>query len=65
MSNDIPGHMELDFESAGEHISELESGCAALKKLHLTLLKADSGDTGYGLLIFVIRKLESLMPCVM
>ena len=37
-SNDIPGQMELGLESTDEYISELESVCTALKKLHLTLM---------------------------
>jgi len=36
VSKDIPGQMELGFQSTDEEINELELGCEELKKLHLT-----------------------------
>ena len=33
---DVPGQKELGFEIADDEITELESGCEGLKKLHLT-----------------------------
>ena len=35
-TKDAPGQMELDFEFADAEITELESRCEGLKKLHLT-----------------------------